>query len=593
MEDVIFAGTSGRAPAGPRRGHADDRQLRRRAADRLRRGVDHPADVPLRRGRVRDQRQQLPPARRPGAALGLRHRPRAARARRPGPARRDPAVAARGAAGVHRGGRGRPQAPQAQGEGAPQARGDAGQPHAPVRPHRRAAPPAQAAGPAGRGRPARRRPSRPTCATPACACSPTTWCTLRGHARRASIADEDARRGPAATRSRARWPRCGERLAALEAAVEAAERRRTPARRTPGTGSPRCRSGCAAPSQLAAERHRHLSPTAQDARAGPRPRRSSTPRPSEVRGHEATLRRREADRGPRWPRRAREQRETAEDALAAAERALVAAATRRSPTAARALARLAGQVGRCARRPAAVRPRRSSGSRRRSPRPTSAPGPRREELAAAEQESGPATAPRTEAGPRRRDLDGPTPRPRSTRRERHEAARRGRPSRRGRARRRARPRHWQARSDALALGLRRATVPARCSARRPRARGARRRWPRCCGRRRATRPRSPRRSARLADAVVVAGPDAAAARSPSCKPPTAGRAGLLVGGGAVRPTPTAGRALPDGARWAADLVRAPDELRRRRRPGARAAWSSWPTSPPPARSSRAPPTCGR
>ena len=49
MEDVIFAGTVGSGAAGPRRGHADDRQLRRRAADRLHRGLDHPPDVPRRR----------------------------------------------------------------------------------------------------------------------------------------------------------------------------------------------------------------------------------------------------------------------------------------------------------------------------------------------------------------------------------------------------------------------------------------------------------------------------------------------------------------------------------------------------------------
>ena len=49
MEDVIFAGTAGRAAAGPRRGDAHDRQLRRRPADRVHRGVDHPPDVPRRR----------------------------------------------------------------------------------------------------------------------------------------------------------------------------------------------------------------------------------------------------------------------------------------------------------------------------------------------------------------------------------------------------------------------------------------------------------------------------------------------------------------------------------------------------------------
>ena len=122
MEDVIFAGTSGRPPLGPRRGAAHHRQLRRRAADRVRRGHDQPHDVPQRRLGVRHQRHALPAARRPGAAQRLRHRPRDARDRRAGPARHDPARHPRGPARLHRGGRRRPQAPQAQGEGAPQAR---------------------------------------------------------------------------------------------------------------------------------------------------------------------------------------------------------------------------------------------------------------------------------------------------------------------------------------------------------------------------------------------------------------------------------------------------------------------------------------
>ncbi len=49
MEDVIFAGTAGRAPLGRAEVDVDDRQHRWRVADRLHRGVDHPADVPLRR----------------------------------------------------------------------------------------------------------------------------------------------------------------------------------------------------------------------------------------------------------------------------------------------------------------------------------------------------------------------------------------------------------------------------------------------------------------------------------------------------------------------------------------------------------------
>ena len=120
--------------AGPRRGRADHRQLRRRAADRVRRGHDQPHDVPQRRVRVRHQRQLVPAARRPGAALRLRHRPRDARHRRAGPARHDPARHPRGPPRLHRGGRRRPQAPQAQGEGAPQARLHRGQPDPAQRP---------------------------------------------------------------------------------------------------------------------------------------------------------------------------------------------------------------------------------------------------------------------------------------------------------------------------------------------------------------------------------------------------------------------------------------------------------------------------
>ena len=162
MEDVIFAGTAGRAPLGRAEVTLTIDNTRRRAADRLHRGLDHPPDVPLRRERVRDQRQLVPAARHPGAALRLRHRPGDARHRRPGPARRRPARQAGGPPRLHRGGRRRPQAPQAQGKGAAQARRDADQPEPAHRPHRRAAPPAQAARAAGRGGPAgRRHPGRP------------------------------------------------------------------------------------------------------------------------------------------------------------------------------------------------------------------------------------------------------------------------------------------------------------------------------------------------------------------------------------------------------------------------------------------------
>ena len=141
------------AAAGSRRGHRDHRQLRQLAADRVLRGVDHPPDVPRRRQRVRNQRQQLPFDGCAGTAERLRHRPRDARHRRPGQALRDPGVRPGGPAGVHRGSRGRAQAPQAQGEGGPQARRDVGQPRPADGPDHRAAPPAQAARQAGRDGP--------------------------------------------------------------------------------------------------------------------------------------------------------------------------------------------------------------------------------------------------------------------------------------------------------------------------------------------------------------------------------------------------------------------------------------------------------
>ena len=62
----------------PGRGRPHHRQLGRAAAHRVHRGDGHPAAVPLRGERVRDQRHPLPAARHPGAAVGHRRRPRAA-----------------------------------------------------------------------------------------------------------------------------------------------------------------------------------------------------------------------------------------------------------------------------------------------------------------------------------------------------------------------------------------------------------------------------------------------------------------------------------------------------------------------------------
>ncbi|MCP2324963.1 chromosome segregation protein [Hamadaea flava] len=63
----------------------------------------------------------------------------------------------------------------------------------------------------------------------------------------------------------------------------------------------------------------------------------------------------------------------------------------------------------------------------------------------------------------------------------------------------------------------------------------------------------------LADAVVVAGVDEAAEAMRLLKISDAGRASMLVGGRGVSRPPAV--ALPDGARWASDLVRCSEELR--------------------------------
>ncbi|NIB31822.1 hypothetical protein HBB16_08875 [Pseudonocardia sp. MCCB 268] len=68
MEDVILAGIVRPGAAGPRRGHAHDRQPGRALPiDYLASG--DPADVPGRRRRVRDQRSAGLAARRPGELL--------------------------------------------------------------------------------------------------------------------------------------------------------------------------------------------------------------------------------------------------------------------------------------------------------------------------------------------------------------------------------------------------------------------------------------------------------------------------------------------------------------------------------------------
>jgi len=64
-----------------------------------------------------------------------------------------------------------------------------------------------------------------------------------------------------------------------------------------------------------------------------------------------------------------------------------------------------------------------------------------------------------------------------------------------------------------------------------------------------------------ADAVAVASPAAAAAALTRLHHEDSGRAGLLIGAAAVPDQPSARPALPAGARWALDLVQAPEALR--------------------------------
>ncbi len=153
MEDVIFAGTSGRAPLG----RAEVTLTIDNSDGAL--PIDY-SEVSITRRMFRDGAGEyeingnvLPAAGHPGAAVATpASAARCTSIVGQGQLDSRAAVQAGGPPRVHRGGRRRPQAPQAQGEGAAQARRDAGQPHPAHRPHRRAAPPAQAAGPAGRDR---------------------------------------------------------------------------------------------------------------------------------------------------------------------------------------------------------------------------------------------------------------------------------------------------------------------------------------------------------------------------------------------------------------------------------------------------------
>ena len=153
MDDVIFAGTPDRPALGRAEVSLCIDNTRRPAADRVQRGHDHPHALPRGRLRVPDQRRAVPAARHPGAALRLRHRPAAARHRRPGPARRGAQRPARGPPGDRRRSSRHPEVPQATRAGRASARGHRGQPAAAERPAPRGAPSAHPVAAAGRRRP--------------------------------------------------------------------------------------------------------------------------------------------------------------------------------------------------------------------------------------------------------------------------------------------------------------------------------------------------------------------------------------------------------------------------------------------------------
>ena len=169
MEDVIFAGSANRAALG----RAEVTLTIDNSAGLL--PIDF-AEVTISRTlvprvgreRIRDQRRAVPPARHPGAAVGLRRGPSAARDRQPGPARRRAQRAARGPPGDHRRGGRRAQVPPPPREGAAPAGVDRGQPGSTQRPVARSSPSAQAARTPGRRGPSsrrRRRRARERCAS--------------------------------------------------------------------------------------------------------------------------------------------------------------------------------------------------------------------------------------------------------------------------------------------------------------------------------------------------------------------------------------------------------------------------------------------
>ena len=357
------------------------------------------------------------------------------------------------------------------------------------------------------------------------------------------VADETAAREKASSR------RAGRRVAARVGARARARGQAPLLRRRPGHLVPALRPDRAVPWRRAAGR-----------RAAPAPLRRRAP--AAAAGRDPDQLDAEADRVPRH-RGGAAPRAGGRPARLAGRRRRARSWRRRSPrprrrwvAAARALAdrreglaRLSGEVAAArsrvaagqaeierlaARRRRGRRPRR--GRRRAAGRPPS-PGRRAED----------ATSP---SSPRTRRPSPRTPRPPAVVTELTEAERAAEQDRAS----------WQARREALALGLPRRRRPPRCSA--PT-------WPACSARsptlltvRGRGRGRARRRAGRHGRRRRGAGVAEAAPRSPLLKDADGGRAGLLVDRRTAARHPRDGwPALPDGVRWALDVVEAPAELR--------------------------------
>ena len=399
-----------------------------------------------------------------------------------------------------------------------------------------------------------RRRCRPTCATPGPGCWPTTWSPPAPRCeqeladetvllqRREQVEQAIAAR-PGSRRPRSRRP-CARTC------------RRWPRPRTPGSRCRGCASACAAPSRW---------PPSGCAT----PRRSTEVEtasgrdPDELEAEAARVREQEqriaaeVDARRAGLEQAVTARKGAEDAAAEEERrvAALAARGRRPPRGPGPAARpgqraaLARRRGRRGGRPAAASPR---GGARRAPSAPSATSPRWRPGSPASTPARRASTPSTSRRSTRLDdvedrlakarERGAARRPRPHDAGRPQGRPRDGPEPQGRRRRAARRRDRRRRPARLG---RRAAHGA------PRLRGRRRRRPRPARRRRRRRGR--RRRAR--------------ARSAHLKADDLGRAGLLLADGPELPGAAGWPALPAGAAYAVDVVECPTPACARRWPG--------------------------